>query len=149
MEQSEPPKKKMGRPFGNTPAQRRENKERLAQGLPPLVPESRKYKTKAIVPASKKAKYQEVLAEMLNKKGKMVVKKILEKALDDDSPHQMEAMKIVVDRILPKDYMEKARQRSGNVTIQIMGVNGETTITASSDEPDFVDADFEELDDND
>ena len=145
MEQS--PQKKRGRPFGTTPAARRENKERLEQGLPPLKPPSYGYKSKAIVPASKKAKYQEVLAEMLNKKGKTVVKKILEKALDDDSPQQMEAMKIVIDRILPKDYLEKARSRAGNVTIQITGVNGETTITSTSDEPEFIDADYEELED--
>ena len=145
MEQSTP--KRRGRPPGVTPAARRENRERALQGLPPLKPPSAKKKSQAIVPVSKKQKYQEVLAEMLNKKGKTVVKKILEKALDDECPQQMDAMKIVIDRILPKDYLEKAKTRSGNVTIQITGVNGETNITAVSDEPEFIEADYEELED--
>lgn len=142
-------KKKAGRPPGVTPAARRENKLRAEQGLPPLKPPSalKRYDAPPIVAQSKRAKYQEVLAEMLNKKGKTVVKKILEKALDDDSPQQMEAMKIVIDRILPKDYLAKAKQKSGNVTIQIMGVEGQTVVTANSDEPDFIEADYEELED--
>lgn len=145
----EQPVKKRGRPPGINPAARRENKARAEQGLPPLKPPSalKRYEPPATVPVSKRQKYQEVLAEMLNKKGKTVVKKILEKALDDDCPQQMEAMKIVIDRILPKDYLTKAKQKSGQVTINITGVDGQTTVTAHSDEPDFIDADYEELED--
>lgn len=146
----QPVKKKAGRPPGVTPSARRENKLRAEQGLPPLKPPSalKRYgDPEPIVSHSKRHRYQEVLAEMLNKKGKTVVKKILEKALDDDSPQQMEAMKIVIDRILPKDYLTKAKQKSGTVTINITGVDGQTTVTASSDEPEFIDADFEELED--
>jgi hypothetical protein len=81
---------------------------------------------------------------MLTRKGKYIVQRILEKALDDTDKDQMECMKIVIDRVLPKDYMMKAKGAGNSINIQIMGVEG-TTIS----QQDVVEADYEEIDDDD
>ena len=76
---SEQPKKKRSggkRPGAGRPALVRLNKERMEQGLEPILPKSQinkkvvKKKSNAILPESKKARAQEVLAEMLGRKGK-------------------------------------------------------------------------------
>ncbi len=68
------------------------NKIREAQGLPLIKrkpPKIKKRKSEAILPVSKKARHQEVLAGMLNRKGKHVVDKIIDKALTDGDDDQM------------------------------------------------------------
>jgi hypothetical protein len=77
---------------------------------------------------------------MLTRKGKYIVQRILEKALDDTDKDQMECMKIVIDRVLPKDYMMKAKGSGNSINIQIMGVEG-TTIS----QQDVVEADYEDV----
>lgn len=123
------------------------NKIREANGLPLI--QKKEPKSKAILPESKKARAQEVLATMLGRKGKNVVQKVLDKALNDDDEDQMACLKLVMDRVLPADYLNKIKGKSNQISIQIMGV-GETTIHSSEvEEEDLVDVDYEEVTNND
>jgi hypothetical protein len=137
------------RPGAGRPSLVRENKARMEQGLPPLPEKSKinnrvaKRKSEAILPQSKKARAQEVLAEMLGRKGKYIVQKVLDKALNDDDPDQMACLKLVMDRVIPQDYMTKAKGGSGGVTIQIMGVDAPISINE-----DPIDVDFEEVEED-
>lgn len=148
-ETSKPEKKKRRggpRVGAGRPSLVRENKERIAQGLKPIPlkpPKPRKYKSEATLPVSKKQRHQEILAEMLGKKSKNIVQKILEKALDDNDKDQMECMKIVVDRVLPKEYFAKAKSSGNSINIQIMGVGGETIIDTS----ETIEAEYDEIED--
>jgi hypothetical protein len=123
------------------------NKIREANGLPLI--QKKEPKSKAILPESKKARAQEVLATMLGRKGKSVVQKVLDKALNDEDDDQMACLKLVMDRILPADYLAKVKGKSNQISIQIMGV-GETTIQSSEEEidEDLVDVEYEEVTDN-
>jgi hypothetical protein len=124
------------------------NKIREANGLPLI--QKKEPKSKAILPESKKARAQEVLATMLGRKGKNVVQKVLDKALNDEDDDQMACLKLVMDRILPADYLAKVKGKSNQISIQIMGVN-ETTIQSSEEEvdEDLVDIEYEEVINND
>lgn len=124
------------------------NKIREANGLPLI--QKKEPKSKAILPESKKARAQEVLATMLGRKGKSVVQKVLDKALNDEDDDQMACLKLVMDRILPADYLAKVKGKSNQISIQIMGV-GETTIQSSEEEVDeeLVDVEYEEVTNND
>ena len=124
------------------------NKIREANGLPLI--QKKEPKSKAILPESKKARSQEVLATMLGRKGKNVVQKVLDKALNDEDDDQMACLKLVMDRILPADYLAKVKGKSNQISIQIMGV-GETTIQSSEEEvdEDLVDIEYEEVINND
>jgi len=123
------------------------NKIREANGLPLI--QKKEPKSKAILPESKKARSQEVLATMLGRKGKNVVQKVLDKALNDEDDDQMACLKLVMDRILPADYLAKVKGKSNQISIQIMGV-GETTIQSSEEEEEeLVDVEYEEVTDND
>lgn len=138
------------RPGAGRPSLVRLNKERLAQGLEPIEakkPQRKiaKKKSTAILPENKKKRHQEILAEMLGRKSQYIVNRILEKAMDDTDKDQMECMKIVIDRVLPKDYFAKASNKSNGITIQILGVNGETTIT-ETETP--IEAEFEEIEED-
>jgi len=54
-----------------------------------------------------------------------------------------------MDRILPADYLAKAKGKSNQISIQILGV-GETTIQSSEEEEEeLVDVEYEEVTDND
>lgn len=107
------------------------NKIREVNGLPLI--KKKLPKNNSILPVSKKAKSQEVLAIMLGNKGKSVVQKVLDKALNDDDEDQMACLKLVMDRVIPADYLTKAKGRSNQITIQVMGV-GETIINSSEEE---------------
>lgn len=123
------------------------NKIREANGLPLI--QKKEPKSKAILPESKKARAQEVLATMLGRKGKNVVQKVLDKALNDEDEDQMACLKLVMDRILPADYLNKVKGKSNQISIQIMGV-GETTIQSSEvEEEDLVDVDYEKVTNDD
>jgi hypothetical protein len=149
-----PPKRRGGKRVGaGRPALVRENNERIAQGLAPIPlkpPKPRKYKSNAVLPVSKKARSQEILAEMLGKKSKYIVQKVLDKALDDEDEDQMACLKLVMDRVLPADYLAKAKGKSNQISITISGV-GETTVIGqdeSIDSEDIQDVEFEEVDDD-
>ena len=134
------------RPGAGRPALVRLNKERMAQGLEPILPNKKinkkAVKSKAILPESKKARAQEVLAEMLGRKGKYIVQKVLDKALDDNDEDQMACLKIVMDRVLPSDYISKMKGKNNQISIQIMGV-GETKIS-SEEEEEIIDGEYTE-----
>lgn len=87
------------------------------------LPKHYKTKSNAILPQSKKARHQEVLAGMLNSKGKKVVDKVLNKALNDDDDDQLACLKIVMDRILPSDYINKVKTNGNQIQIHISGVD--------------------------
>lgn len=130
------------RPGAGRPSLVRENKKRMEMGLAPILPKTavkkQKYKSDAILPEKSKARAQEILAEMLGRKSATIVQKVLDKALCDGDPDQMACLKIVMDRILPADYLAKTKS-SNKISIQIMGVET-TTITA-----DPIEGDFEEV----
>lgn len=138
--------KKRGRRYGTTPTEVRENKRLIEAGLPPMKPPHvRKKKSDATLPVSKKQRSQEILAEMLGRKSRNVVQKILEKALDDGDKDQLECLKIVMDRILPKDYLSKNNGKGNSINIQIMGVDGHVAV---SEESNIIEAEYEDLDDD-
>ena len=132
------------RPGAGRPALVRLNKERLAQGLEPILPNKKinkkAVKSKAILPDSKKARAQEVLAEMLGRKGKYIVQKVLDKALDDNDEDQMACLKLVMDRVLPADYLSKVKGKSNQIQINITGVGQDVAIESNDD---IVDAEYE------
>ena len=129
-------KKRSGgkRPGAGRPALVRLNKERMEQGLDPILPKSQinkkvtKKKSNSILPESKKARAQEVLAEMLGRKGKDIVQKVLDKALTDGDPDQMACLKLVMDRVLPADYLSKVKGKSNQIQINITGVGQEVSM---------------------
>ena len=147
----QPKKKRSGgkRPGDGRPALVRLNKERMAQGLEPILPKQSinkkvaKKKSDAILPESKKARAQEVLAEMLGRKSKYIVQKVLDKALDDNDKDQMACLQIVMDRVLPKDYLSKVKGKSNNIQINITGV-GQEVVIDESEESEVIDAEYEE-----
>lgn len=109
------------------------NKERKALGLPFRKRKKTLYKKKvksnAILPETKKKRSQEILATMLSTAGDKVVKKVLSKALDDDDKDQTICLKMVMDRVIPQDYMQ--RVKSGNkIEIQISGVDSPVNISS-------------------
>ena len=148
VQEAQPVKKRGGkRPGSGRPALVRLNKERAAQGLEPILPNKKinrkAQKSKAILPESKKARAQEVLAEMLGRKGTYIVQKVLDKALDDNDEDQMACLKLVMDRVLPADYLSKVKGKSNQIQINITGV-GQEVVIADNDEQDVIDAEFEE-----
>lgn len=97
------------------------NKIRKEAGLSLLKPAEKE--SKAIVPRTKRAKGQEMLAKLLNLNGRRVIEKIIAKALDDDDKDQVICMKMCIDRVLPSSYFDKAKDAaSRGVSITIMGV---------------------------
>lgn len=111
------------------------NKIRAALGLTVKVaPPKRDYSPPAILPEKTKAKSQEILAAMLQGKSSLVVKKVMDKALDDNDSDQMACLKLLIDRMIPTSYFEKENKGNKGITIQIMGV-GDVGIKESEDEP--------------
>jgi hypothetical protein len=111
------------------------NKIRASLGLTVKVaPPKKDYRPPAILPEKSKAKSQELLAAMLQGKSTLVVKKVMDKALDDDDQDQMACLKLLIDRMIPTSYFEKENKGNKGITIQIMGV-GEVGIKENEDEP--------------
>jgi hypothetical protein len=118
-------KRKGGRRIGaGRPALVRENYARQEAGLKPIpkTPENNKRDKARILPVSKKARSQEILAGMLNGKGKAVIQKILDKALNDEDQDQMACLKLVADRIIPADYLTRAANKGNQINISITGI---------------------------
>ena len=108
------------------------NKERIKLGLPIRKRKKTIYKKKnphgSILPQSKKARAQEILAGMLQVSGTKVVEKIVKKALDDDDKDQVVCLKMVLDRVVPSDYLAKAKNSGNKIEIQISGVEAPINI---------------------
>lgn len=125
------PKKKGGKRVGaGRPALVRANNALMANGLKPIPKNIRE--SRAILPATKKARSQEILAGMLNKKGQAVIQKILDKALNDEDQDQMACLKLVADRIIPADYLSKASGKGNQINISITGI-GQVEVEAVDD----------------
>ena len=108
------------------------NQERIKLGLPIRKRKKTIYKKKnphgSILPQSKKARAQEILAGMLSVSGKKVVDKVIKKALDDDDKDQVVCLKMVLDRVVPADYLSKAKSTGNKIEIQISGVDSPVNI---------------------
>ena len=125
-------KKKGGKRIGaGRPALVRENYKRQEMGLKPIpkTPPNAKRDANRILPVSKKARHQEILAGLLNSKGKAVIQKILDKALTDGDADQMACLKLVADRIIPADYLSKASGKGNQINISITGIGQVETST--------------------
>jgi hypothetical protein len=61
----------------------------------------------------------ELTHRLLNSKGQRVIEKIIEVALDDKHPGQMQALKLCVERIAPVSVFEDIHGKSANNTIEI------------------------------
>jgi len=147
VEEANLPKRKGGkRPGAGRPSLVRENIKRMEMGLEPILPKKKinkkVVKSDAILPVSKKARAQEVLAEMLGRKGTYIVQKVLDKALDDNDADQMACLKLVMDRVLPADYLSKIKGKSNQIQINITGVGQEVVIADN----EVIDAEYEEED---
>jgi hypothetical protein len=145
VEEANLPKPKGGkRPGAGRPSLVRENIKRMEMGLEPILPKKKinkkVYKSDAILPVNKKARAQEVLAEMLGRKGTYIVQKVLDKALDDNDADQMACLKLVMDRVLPADYLSKIKGKSNQIQINITGVGQEVVIADN----EVIDAEYEE-----
>jgi hypothetical protein len=141
-------KKKGGKRIGaGRPALVRENYKRQEMGLKPIpkTPINAKRDANRILPVSKKARHQEILAGLLNSKGKAVIQKILDKALTDGDADQMACLKLVADRIIPADYLSKASGKGNQINISITGIGQVETSTYDND--DVQDAEIIQEDD--
>lgn len=95
-------------------------------------------KKQPIVAQSDKAKQQLFLSELLHGKAEKIIKKVIEKALDDEDKDQMACMKLCVERVLPQSYFDKAKETgSKGVNITIMGV-GTTVQATEEEEEDYI-----------
>jgi hypothetical protein len=98
-------------------------------------------KKQPIVANSDKAKHQLFLSELLNGNAEKLIKKVINKALDDEDKDQMACIKMCVERVLPMSYFEKAKESgSKGVSITIMGV-GQNVIQDVQNEDDEDDED--------
>jgi hypothetical protein len=119
MTESEPTKKKRGRPRKNEVEVKKAG-NRGVRGRPP----------------GDAAIINEYKARMLaSPKSQKVLDAIMDAALDDEHKNQAAAWKLLMDRMLPVSYFEKDKNNGGRnaVSITITGVNGETKITNEED----------------
>ena len=68
------------------------------------------------------AKMRELMARMLITNGDRVLKKTIDIALEDEHPHQMAALKLLMDRALPVSIFEKDKELNKGITINISSV---------------------------
>ena len=77
-------------------------------------------------PPGEAQKIKELMARMLLTNGEHVLKKTIDMALNDDHPHQMAAIRLLMDRALPVSYFENkdpAAQGTGGIVINITGLS--------------------------
>lgn len=82
------------------------------------------YKAPRKLPMTESQKLKELRKMMIEGRGKAVVQKILDIALEDGHPGQMAALKMCVDRTLPMSMFEKGNGQRSAVTINITGLDG-------------------------
>lgn len=91
--------------------------------------------------------------ELINSKADKVVRKVLEIALNDEHPKQLEALKMCFERLAPVSVFEKAAEHQKNRGIEInINLVGETagptpTLLTGADVPqaDVVDVEAREV----
>ena len=87
-----------------------------------VVGEKTNFGTTRISPVTKGAKKRrmvELSHRLLNSKGTKVVEKIIQIALDDKHPGQMQALKLCVERIAPVSFFEGVHKAQQNNQINI------------------------------
>jgi hypothetical protein len=82
------------------------------------------YKAPRKLPMTESQKLKELRKMMVEGRGKAVVQKIIDIALEDGHPGQMAALKMCVDRTLPMSMFEKGNGQRSAVTINITGLDG-------------------------
>ena len=65
---------------------------------------------------------------MLSTAGDKIGKKVLNKALDDDDKDQVVCLKMVMDRVIPADYLNRVKGTGNKIEIQISGVDSPVNI---------------------
>lgn len=93
--------------------------------------------------------------ELINSKAEKVVKKVLEIALTDSHPKQMDALKMCFDRLAPVSVFEKVAEHNKNkgieININVVGSASPTSVTlepaplGGSDGPEVVDVEAREV----
>lgn len=82
------------------------------------------YKAPRKLAMTESQKIKELRRMMIEGRGKAVVQKIIDIALEDGHPGQMAALKMCVDRTLPVSMFEKSNSQRSAVTINITGLDG-------------------------
>lgn len=73
-------------------------------------------------------KLKELKGLLISSRGKDVVEKALEIAMNDEHPHQGAMIKLCMDRLLPVSLFEKDKAQRSAVTIQITGIDSPQVI---------------------
>ena len=73
-------------------------------------------------------KLKELKNLLVSSKGKDVVEKALEIAMNDEHPHQGAMIKLCMDRLLPVSLFEKDKAQRSAVTINITGIDSPQVI---------------------
>lgn len=94
------------------------------------------YKTPRKLPMTESQKIKELRKMLVEGRGKAVVQKIIDIALDDGHPGQMAALKMCVDRTLPTSMFEKNNGQRSAVTINITGLDGAPLQIGASSAPE-------------
>jgi len=86
-------------------------------------------------------KLKELKNLLVSSRGKDVVEKALEIAMNDEHPHQGAMIKICMDRLLPVSLFEKEKGQRSAVTIRITGI-GDVGVEAEKPIADIEDAQY-------
>jgi len=86
-------------------------------------------------------KLKELKNLLVSSKGKDVVEKALEIAMNDEHPHQGAMIKLCMDRLLPVSMFEKEKGQRSAVTIRITGI-GDVDINNEKPVADIEDAQY-------
>lgn len=65
-------------------------------------------------PKGTRSRMLDLTHRLLNSKGEKVVKKIIDIALDDKNPNQMQALKLCIERIAPTSFFEDVANKGSN-----------------------------------
>lgn len=104
-------------------------------------------KTSVIVPEQTPAKRQllDLRKILLEERGELVVKKLLDIALNDEHSGQMAALKLAVDRLLPVSEFDKDKGSGGIKTVIIdRSCGGKVTIKTGNGSIEMSDDDYSE-----
>ena len=121
--QSQPDKKKAGRPKG-------------IYGLKRQIQEYARNPDLAL-PKTDSQRIKDLKDMLIKSSGKDVVEKLIMIALNDNHPAQMAAIKMCVDRTLPVSMFEKDKSQRSAVNITITGI-GAPTVSATTIPPDDI-----------
>lgn len=69
----------------------------------------------------KRSRNLELARKLYSTKGKAILEKVIEIALDDKNPNQMTALKLCLDRVAPVSFFDKiAHARTGGMGVQVI-----------------------------